>query len=317
MAVEETISKVGVPTYISERQQQLLNTMFGQQGQPGGLLGQALTVPDQRVVGFTPTQQAAMQMAGRGIGAYQPYLDAATAGMTTGLGTIGAGAQTLAGAQFEPTAERMAQFMDPYQQQVTQEALKEIDRQQQIAENQLAGQAVKAGAFGGSRFGIAQSELARNAADLRSRRIFEDLSRNFQQAQAASQAANTQRMQAAKTFGDLGTQTANIAGSIGSLGGAIQKAIGTDVATLSGIGGLQQQLGQRIEDVNVANALRQQQLPFERLGFASNIVAQQAPFGGSQTQTVAPLSQVNPFLQAASGIGSLGVGLGSLIKGFS
>ena len=151
MAVQETISKVGVPTYISERQQQLLNTMFGQQGQPGGLLGQALTVPDQRVVGFTPTQQAAMQMAGRGIGAYQPYLDAATAGMTTGLGTIGAGAQTLAGAQFEPTAERMAQFMDPYQQQVTQEALKEIDRQTAMAENRLAGQAAGIGAFGGSR----------------------------------------------------------------------------------------------------------------------------------------------------------------------
>ena len=57
-------------------------------------------------------------------------------------------------------------------------------------------------------------------------------------------------------------------------------------------------------------------MPFERLAFGSNIVAQQAPFGGQQTQTIAPLSQVNPYLQAASGIGSLGVGLGQLIKGF-
>ena len=172
MAVQETITRQGVPTYISERQQQLLNTMFGAQGAPGGLLGQALKVPDQQVVGFTPTQTAAMQMAGQGIGAFQPYLDAATAAQTAALGTVGAGAQTLAGAQFEPTAERMAQFMDPYQQQVTQEALKEIDRQQQIAENRLGGQAVEAGAFGGSRFGLQQSELARNAADMRSRRIF-------------------------------------------------------------------------------------------------------------------------------------------------
>jgi hypothetical protein len=274
-------------------------------------------VPEQKVVDFTGPQEAAFNLAQQGIGAFQPFLDAASQAQTAALGTAGAGVQTLAGAQFEPTAARIQQFMDPYQQNVTQEALKEIDRQQQIAENQLAGQAVKAGAFGGSRFGIAQSELARNAADLRSRRVFEDLSRNFQQAQAASQAANTQRLQAAQQFGNLGRQTADIAGSIASLGGAQQQAIGTDVATLSGIGGLQQQLGQRVEDVNVANQLRQQQLPFERLGFASNIVAQQAPFGGSQTQTVAPLSQVNPFLQAAGGIGSLGVGLGQLIKGFS
>jgi hypothetical protein len=57
--------------------------------------------------------------------------------------------------------------MDPYQQAVTQEALKEVDRQAAMAQNQLAGQAVKAGAFGGSRFGIQQSELARSAARLK------------------------------------------------------------------------------------------------------------------------------------------------------
>ena len=132
MAVQETIRREGVPTYISERQQQLLNTMFGQQGQPGGLLGQPLTVPGQQVVGFTPTQQAAMQMAGRGIGAYQPYLDAAQAAQTAAMGTAGAGTQALAGMQFAPTGEAIKQYMDPYQQQVTQEALKEMDRQAQM-----------------------------------------------------------------------------------------------------------------------------------------------------------------------------------------
>ena len=38
MAVQETITTVGAPGYISDRQKQLLNTIFGQQGQPGGLL---------------------------------------------------------------------------------------------------------------------------------------------------------------------------------------------------------------------------------------------------------------------------------------
>ena len=316
MVTNTEIQKVEQAQRITDAQDKLFNTLFGVTGGQQGLLQQPLSVPEQKVVGFSPDQQAAFNLARQGIGSYQPFLDAASRAQTAALGTAGAGVQTLGGAVYEPTAERLDQFRDPYQKLVTDEALKEIDRQAAMAQNQLAGKAVQQGAFGGSRFGLQQSELARNAQDLRSRRIFEDLSRNFQQAQAANQAANTQRMQAAQQFGNLGRQTADIAGGIASMGGAAQKALSTDVATLSGIGGMRQQLEQQVEDANVANQLRQEQLPFERLAFGSNIVAQQAPFGGTQTQTISPLSQVNPYLQAASGIGSLGVGLGSLIKGF-
>jgi len=317
MATNTEIQKVEQAQRITDAQDKLFNTLFGVTGGQQGLLQQPLSVPEQKVVGFSPDQQAAFNLARQGIGSYQPFLDAASQAQTAALGTTGAGVQTLGGAVYEPTAERLDQFRDPYQKLVTDEALKEIDRQAAMAQNQLAGKAVQQGAFGGSRFGLQKSELARNAQDLRSRRIFEDLSRNFQQAQAANQAANTQRMQAAQQFGNLGRQTADIAGGIASMGGAAQKALSTDVATLSGIGGMRQQLGQQVEDANVANQLRQEQLPFERLAFGSNIVAQQAPFGGQQTQTIAPLSQVNPYLQAASGIFSLGVVIGSLIKGFN
>ena len=313
MAVQETIRREGVPSYISERQQQLLNTMFGQQGQPGGLLGQPLTVPGQQVVGFTPTQQAAMQMAGRGIGSYQPYLDAATAGMTTGLGTIGAGAQTLAGAQFEPTAKRMAQFMDPYQQQVTQEALKEIDRQTAMAENRLGGQAAQAGAFGGSRFGLQQSELARNAADMRSRRIFEDMSRNYQQAIQASQAANQQRAQSAQVFGQLGQATQGIAGAMAGLGGQQQAMGQSDVSQLMGIGGLQQQLQQQGFDVGRQNVLQAQAEPFRRLSYGQQMLQGLTPGAGVTQQTLAPMPTTNPYMQAAGLMTGFAGGLGSLI----
>ena len=313
MAVSETISTIGAPGYISDRQQQLLNTMFGQQGQPGGLLGQPLTVPGQQVVGFTPTQRAGMQLAGQGIGAYQPYLDAAQAGMTTGLGTIGAGAQTLAGAQYEPTAARMAQFMDPYQQQVTQEALREYDRQAQMAQNQLGGQAVQAGAFGGSRFGLQQSELARNTQDLKSRRIFEDLSRNYQQAMGASQAANQQRAQAGQVFGQLGQATQGVAGAMAGLGGQLQQQGQADVGQLMGIGGLQQQLQQQGFDVGRQNVLQAQAEPFRRLSYGQQMLQGLTPGAGTAQQTLAPMPTTNPYLQAAGAIGSLGVGLGSLI----
>jgi hypothetical protein len=255
-----------------------------------------------------------MQLAGQGIGAYQPYLDAATAGMTAGLGTIGAGAQTLAGAQYEPTAARMAQFMDPYQQQVTQEALGEYDRQAAMAQNQLGGQAVQAGAFGGSRFGLQQSELSRNLADMKSRRIFEDLSRNYQQAMGASQAANQQRAQAGQVFGQLGQATQGVAGAMAGLGGQRQAMGQSDVSQLMGIGGLQQQLQQQGFDVGRQNVLQAQAEPFRRLSYGQQMLTGLTPGAGVTQQTLAPMPTSNPYLQAAGSMTGLMTGLGSLMR---
>ena len=314
MAVSETIQTTGVPSYISDRQQQLLNTMFGPQGQPGGLMGQPLTVPGQQVAGFTPTQQAGMQLAGQGIGAYQPYLDAATAGMTAGLGTIGAGAQTLAGAQYEPTAERMKQFMDPYQQQVTQEAMREMDRQAQMAQNQLGGQAAQAGAFGGSRFGVQQAEQGRNLQDIKSRRIFEDMSRNYQQAMQASQVANQQRAQAGQVFGQLGQATQGVAGAMAGLGGQRQAMGQSDVSQLMGIGGMQQQLQQQGYDVGRQNILQAQQMPFTQLSYGQQMLQGLTPGAGTSQQTLAPMPTTSPYMQAAGLMTGMAGGLGSLMR---
>ena len=271
-----------------------------------------LKVPLQEVAGLSPTQVSAMNLAQQGIGSFQPFLQAAQAAQTAGLGTIGAGAQTVAGAEFVPTEATLDRFRDPYQKAVTDEALKEIDRQQQIAENRLAGQAVRAGAFGGSRFGVAQSELARNAADLKSRRIFEDLSRNFQQAQAAARAANQQRLQAGQVFGQLGRATSGIGGAMAGLGAQQQALQGRDVGQLLGIGGLQQQQAQRQLDVNTANLAAIENAPFQQLSAGAGIL-QQLPGIGGGSQVVAPLAQTNPYLQAAGAVGALGTGLGALI----
>jgi hypothetical protein len=276
----------------------------------GELIKQPLQVPQQQVAGFSPTQQAAMQQAYGGIGAYQPFLDAAQQTQAAALGTTGAGVQALGQMDFDPS--RAQAFMDPYQQNVTQEALKEIDRQAAMAGNQLAGKAVQAGAFGGSRFGLQQSELARNAQDLRSRRIFEDLSRNYQQAQAAASAANTQRLQQGQMFGQLGQMTSGIGGAMAGLGAQTQALGQSDVNQLMGIGGLQQQLGQRQLDVGTANLAAMQNAPYQRLSAGAGIMGQLLP-GGAGTQVVAPLAQTNPYAQAAGLLATGAGGLGALI----
>ena len=273
------------------------------------LLGQQLDVPAQQVAGFSPTQQAAMNLAYQGIGAYQPFLQAAQAAQTAGLGTIGAGTQAAAQMDFDPA--RAQAFMDPYQQAVTNEALKEIDRQSQMAANQLSGQAVKAGAFGGSRFGIQQSELARNAADLKSRRIFEDLSRNYQQAQQAAQAANQQRLQQGQLFGQLGRATSGIGGAMAGLGAQTQQMGQSDVSQLMGIGGLQQQLAQQGLNVDYQNQMALQNAPYQQLSTGAGILQQLLP-NMVGTQTVAPLPQTNPYAQAAGVIAGAG-GLAGLV----
>ena len=273
------------------------------------LLAQQLKVPQQEVAGFSPTQLSAMNLATQGIGSFRPFLQDARSAQTAGAETIGLGAQIAAGADFSPGAA--TPFMDQYQQDVTAEALKEIDRQAAMAQNQLAGQAVKAGAFGGSRFGIQQSELARSAQDLKSRRIFEDLSRNFQQAQGAARAANQQRLQAGQVFGQLGRATSGIGGAMAGLGGQLQQQQRQDVNQLLGIGGLQQQQLQREADVGTANIAAMQNAPFQRLSTSAGILQQLLPnLVGSQT--IAPFAQPNPYAQMAGLVAGAG-GLAGLL----
>ena len=276
----------------------------------GELLQQPLQVPMRQVAGLSPTQVSAMNLAQQGICSFKPFLQQAADAQAQGLATIGQGAQTLAGADFGPGAGDA--FFDKYQQDVTAEALKEIDRQAQIAENRLAGQAVQAGAFGGSRFGVAQSELARNAQDLKSRRIFEDLSRNFQQSQAAARAANQQRLQAGQVFGQLGRGTSGIGGALAGLGAQGQALQGRDVSQLLGIGSLQQQQAQRELDIGTANLAALENGPFQQVSAGAGILQQLPGIGGGQ-QVVAPLAQTNPFAQAAGLIATGAGGLGALI----
>ena len=304
MATSTTTTFPVLPEYAKQPTADMAATL-------GELLNQQLNVPMQQVAGFSPTQQAAMQQAYQGIGAYRPFLDAAQQTQAAALGTTGAGVQALGQMNFDPN--RAQAFMDPYQQNVTNEALKEIDRQSQMASNQLAGKAVQAGAFGGSRFGLQQSEMARNAQDLRSRRIFEDMSRNYQQAQSAMNAANQQRVQQASGFGQLGNIQSGIGQRFGQLGQAAQSGQQQDISTLTGVGGLLQQNQQQGFDTAYANQLNKIQEPFNRVSFGSNILAQSSPFGGTQTQTISPLAQSNPFATALGAAGQA-YGLGSLIK---
>tara|TARA_Y100001963_G_scaffold152769_2_gene238215 strand:- start:4478 stop:5446 length:969 start_codon:yes stop_codon:yes gene_type:complete len=321
--VDEVYQYNRLAPYIEQRGEMLLGTVFGDQNavqQSGesdadfqirkfGRAGVSRPVPAFKAADLTTEQLRAIQMGQQGLGTYAPFLQAAEA--TTGMGL---GALQQSQGLFAPTAAGVQRYMDPYQEQVTQRALADIDRQGQLAQQAASAQAVSAGAFGGAREGIQRAELARNLQDIKSQRIVEDRSRNFQQAQQlASQAFENQQartMQAAPLYQGLGGQYAN-------LGASLQGLQGADIGSQLQLGTLRQTQAQNVIDAARQTRLLQQQEPFERLQFASGILT-----GTPASQmTVTQQPSTSPLMQTA-GLGILGlaamkgINLPSNIPGF-
>ena len=305
--------------YQEQRMQQLYNTLFGV-GKPGeanyaqGLLDIQRNVPKQEVAGQTTDQTDAMAMLRQNIAGGIPLAQMGAAQTTAGAGLSAAQAGQAALqqglGQYTPTAANIQQFEDPYSTRVTQEALREIDRQGAISSQGLSAQAQQAGAFGGSRFGVQEAELARNIQDIKSRRIYEDQSRNYQQALGASMSAQEA---AAKRAIGVGQQYGQQAGALGGLaniqaniGQGIQGLQQADVSALLGIGQQNQAFAQMEKDVGRQNLLAQQAEPYTRLEYGSNIL-QGMPAGTIQQPVQAgPLYMQSPFAAAIGG-GLLGL----------
>ena len=98
------------------------------------------------------------------------------------------------------------------------------------------------------------------------------------------------------------------------LGAQTQQLGQSDINQLMGIGGMQQQLAQRMFDTDTANVAAMENAPFQRLSAGAGILGQLLP-GGAGTQVVAPFAQTNPYAQAAglvaTGAGVLGALMGN------
>jgi len=231
-----------------------------------------------------PEKLPAMQVAGLGALEQQGM----TAAGVTGVGapTTAAGIQAAQGAlQAAAAGPNIQQFLNPYQQYVTGE----IARQGQMMQNQLAGQAVRAGAFGGGREGIQQAELQGRTLEAMGRAQQQGFGTALQAAQAQQQLQAQTGLQAAQQLGALGVTQ--------------QQMAGQDISQLMAAGGVQRQLAQATLDAARQSQLQQQYEPYQRLEFLKNIYAagptsQSAITAGTQPQT-SPLAQ------------SIGTGIGA------
>jgi len=227
------------------------------------LAASPVNLPAQQVAPLSPIEQAAITQAGQtGVG---------SAAVTSGIGALQQGI----------SAPNISQFFNPFQSYVTDE----INRQSQIAQNQLGAQAVASGAFGGGRQGIAQAELER----ARLAQIGQAQAQGFQTALGAAQTQRQQQLAAGSALGALGAQ---------------QQAMSlADIQSQLRAGALQRGLGQAALDAQRQTALQRAYEPFQRIEFLKGIMTNLPTTQSTITASTAP--GVNPLGQ------TLGAGLGA------
>ena len=225
-----------------------------------------ITLPGFQVAGLGALEQQGMTAAGQ-----------------TGVGapTVQAGINQVTQAAAPVGASQISQFLNPYQQYVTDE----IARQSGIMSNEIAAKAIGSGAFGGGREGVQQAELQSRTLDAMGRAQ----QQGFNTALGAAQQQQLTGLRAGQQLGQLGL-------------GQQQMAQG-DINQLFAAGGVQRQLAQQALDAQRQNTLQQQYEPYQRAEFLSNLYA--AGPKSSSTVTMGTQPSTSPLAQAVgTGIGA-------------
>ena len=287
--------------------------------------------PSKYVAGFSPMQEQSFKSAAN-MGT-SPQLDTAS-------GIAGLAGQRGMGAQYDPTqfnaqqvgtqdytGQNVNQYMNPYMQNVVDIQQREAQRQADIAGTQRAGQAVRSGAFGGSRAGVMEAEAARNLAmqkgDIQAQgqnAAFQNAQQQFNaqqqrdlQAQMANQGAGLQAQQMGEQskqygagYGLQGLQTGlQAAGQLGQLGQTQYGQQLSNVGLQNQMGAQQQAQQQGILNQQIQNYAMAQQYPQQQLAFMSNMLR-----GLPLQSTTTNMYQAAPSnVSQLAGLGMAGYGL--------
>ena len=273
----------------------------------------------QKIAGFDPMQTKAFEQ----IGAMQRPGEFGQAGDL--YGKVAGSAGQLDTGTFG--AEQAKQYMDPYQQAVTdiavRKAQEEAQRQQGLSQLGAAGR----GSAGGSRQAVMDAMRLRGLADTvgdlqakGSQDAFRLAQQQFERDRQARMTAEERDRQAMMTQAERDRMAqerdrqAQLAAAKGMTGlGALTQQ--TDLQRFDAqqrAGAAQQQLQQQILDSRYQDFLMQRDYPKEQLGFYSNIIrGLPAPISSSQIT----YGREPSLGQQAAGLGLAGLGGYSMFKG--
>ena len=183
-------------------------------------------------------------------------------------------------------------YQSPYQQQVIDQTMADIQRQSDIAQQLAQSRAMKAGAFGGSRSALLETEATRPYIEQQARTSAALRQAGFEQAQRAAESDIARQQQMAMFAPELELKArAQQAGLLGGVGSIQQQRLGQ----LGQIGLQQQRLQQGALDVPYQEFQRALGYGPQQFGLLS-----QAVFG--QPQNVTRTDRTSPsFLDRASG----------------
>lgn len=232
----------------------------------------------RNVADFTPDQLQAFSQVRQDQGIYQPYMDAATGYAQIGGSPISAG--------------QIANYSNPFQSQVIDATMANIQANNAIQANNLRGNAALQGGLGNDRLGVAQAELARNQNLATNQTLATLNAQNFNQALGAAQGDRSAAQQAASQFANLGSN--------------MQALSAQDASNLLMTGGLQEQKAQTQLDTTSGNIAQQEQYPFATASWLGGMLQGASPaFTGMSSTTTTP--GPSP-LSSILGLGALGAG---------
>ncbi len=292
----QTVTQTSIPDYAKPYVERMLGKAEAVSNQPYQAYG------GERIAGFSPMQQQAF----RGVQNLQPAQQLGSATQMAGLAGLGS---MQAGQNYQNMATNpnaVQQYMSPYIQNALNPQMFEAQRQSDIMGQKNAAQAVGAGAFGGSRFGLQEAERQRNLGQNLSNIYGTGMQNAFQNAQQAQQFGSTLGLQG------LG-QGLQAAGQLGQLGQAQfgqQKDI---LNALSTAGGQQQGLEQQRLSQQYQDFLNQRNYPKEQLSYMSDMLRGLPLSQQSQTG----YQQAPSLLTQAAGAGLTAKGLGLFNEGGS
>ena len=287
MAVQTYENIQRLPPELEGLQKRLLQTGFGEfdgatQTTPG-LLDSPLNLPDYQIAGMDPLRSAAIGLGEQMTGSYKPFMEgsanqalAAQQALTSGLGFL------------QP--ESISKFQNPYQDQVIDVAMNQLNRQADMRRAGADSAAIRSGAFGGSREGVQRAESERGLQQVKSDTLSKLLSSGFGQALKASQDAGRLSGGIGQAFGTLAGTTSDI--------GRLQQALGqADVSQLSQLGAMRQAQQQAGLDAQRQNQMQASQEPYTRLQLGQNLLQGMPSASIPSTFTQATTPSANPFLQ--------------------
>ena len=258
------------------------------------------TYNQERLAGFSPMQQQAMQ----GAAGMQPSQQVAQgSGLAYGAGLGGLG--MAAGATPQNFQSQVGGYMNPYLQYSLAPQLAEANRQYDISGMNQQAKATQAGAFGGSREAIMAAENERN----RNMGLSSIIGQGYNTAFGNAQNQYNQSQQQALQGLGVGLQGASTLGQLGQTQYGQQMGINQLQAQY---GGQQQAQMQKGLDTAYQDFTNQQNYPYKQLGFMSDLL-RGTPTGSS---SVTQMYQSPPSTMGQlAGLGMGAYGLSKMAEG--